>query len=96
MAFDDVDYGDEVDGDASHRQLDQRRLAQKDREAEELAETLRKRYHNQKKYDPDAMEDSGPMQMLMPGVNDPSIWGIKCKVGVLVVVRNRERKVADH
>ncbi|KAL8277289.1 hypothetical protein RQP46_010358 [Phenoliferia psychrophenolica] len=81
LAFDDVDYGDEVDGDASHRQLDQRRLAQKDREAEELAETLRKRYHNAKRYDPDAMEDWGPRQLLMPGVNDPSIWGIKCKIG---------------
>lgn len=79
LAFDDVDYGDEVDGDASHRQLDQRRLAQKDREAEELAETLRKRYHKNR-YDAETMEDWAPKALLMPGVNDPSIWGIKCKV----------------
>lgn len=79
MAFDDVDYGDEADGDASHRQLDQRRLAQKDKEAEALAENFRLKYHRDR-VDVEGMEDWAPKALLMPGVNDPSIWGIKCKV----------------
>ncbi|KAM0750817.1 transcription elongation factor Spt5 [Meredithblackwellia eburnea MCA 4105] len=79
MNFDDADYGD-LDGDASHRRLDQRRLAQKDREAEELAESFRTRYAH-RSYDAEAMEDWAPKALLMPSVNDPSIWGIKCKIG---------------
>ncbi|BGP33448.1 transcription elongation factor spt5 [Rhodotorula toruloides] len=74
------DGGGDFDGDASHRRLDRRRMAQRDREAAELAEALDARY-KRNKYSTSGAEDWAPKALLMPSVNDPSIWGIKCKIG---------------
>lgn len=76
MEDDGVDYGD---GDASHRLLDRRTNAAKDREAEELAASFRNRY-GKARYDTEGVEEWAPKALLMPGVNDASIWGLKCKV----------------
>lgn len=77
---DDADFAQgDFDGDASHRRLDRRRMAQKDREAAELAEELNQRYRRNK-YTTDGAEDWAPKAMLMPSEKDPRIWGIKCKV----------------
>ncbi|GAA6060688.1 hypothetical protein JCM10212_005070 [Sporobolomyces blumeae] len=76
---DDGDFGD-VDGDASHRRLDRRRMAQKDKEAAALAEELDARY-KKNKYKAGDSDDWAPQALLMPSVNDPSIWGVKCKIG---------------
>ncbi|GAA5969321.1 hypothetical protein JCM3765_001884 [Sporobolomyces pararoseus] len=76
---DDADFGD-TDGDASHRRLDRRRMAKKDQEAAALAEELDARY-KKSKYKAGDNDDWAPQALLMPSVNDPSIWGVKCKVG---------------
>ncbi|GAA5864685.1 hypothetical protein JCM8547_008270 [Rhodosporidiobolus lusitaniae] len=73
------DDGD-VDDDAVHRRLDQRRKMQRDKEAAQLAEELDARY-KKNRYTTEGAEDWAPKALLMPGVNDPSIWGIKCKIG---------------
>ncbi|BGP17756.1 hypothetical protein JCM10213_005338 [Rhodosporidiobolus nylandii] len=70
----------DMDSDAIHRRLDQRRKAQRDKEAAELAQELDARY-KKSRYTTDGAEDWAPKALLMPGVNDPSIWGIKCKIG---------------
>ncbi|GAA6025059.1 hypothetical protein JCM8202_002076 [Rhodotorula sphaerocarpa] len=79
-----ADAGDfaqgDFDGDASHRRLDRRRMAQKDQEALELAEELDERYRRHK-YTTDVGDDWAPKAMLMPSEKDPRIWGIKCKTG---------------
>ncbi|GAA5998472.1 uncharacterized protein JCM10292_002719 [Rhodotorula paludigena] len=79
-ADDDGDFGDEMDGDASHRRLDRKRLMQKDREAAELAAELDAKY-KRNQYSAEGAQDFAPKALLMPSVNDPSIWGIKCKIG---------------
>ncbi|GAA5888624.1 hypothetical protein JCM6882_009024 [Rhodosporidiobolus microsporus] len=73
------DEGD-IDSDALHRRLDQRRKMQRDKEAAQLAEELDARY-KKSRYTTDGAEDWAPKALLMPGVNDPSIWGVKCKIG---------------
>lgn len=59
--------------------MDRRANAQKDKEAAELAASYRDRY-GKARYDTEGAQDWAPKALLMPGVNDPSIWGIKCKV----------------
>lgn len=88
MEDDGVDYGD---GDASHRLLDRRTNAAKDREAEELAASFRNRY-GKARYDTEGVEEWAPKALLMPGVNDASIWGLKCKVRMnsLLIARTVE------
>ncbi|GAA6032088.1 hypothetical protein JCM8097_007064 [Rhodosporidiobolus ruineniae] len=74
------DEGD-IDSDAIHRRLDQRRKAQRDKEAAELAQELDARYKKSRYTTGEGGEGWAPKALLMPGVNDPSIWGIKCKIG---------------
>lgn len=54
-------------------------MAKRDKEAAELAASFEERYRKQN-YDAEAAEDWAPKALLMPGVNDPSIWGVRCKV----------------
>lgn len=68
-----------MDGDASHRLLDRRRMAKRDKEAAELAASFHDRY-GKANYDAEGAEEWAPKALLMPGVNDPSIWGVRCKV----------------
>lgn len=75
--YDDAD-GDDADGDASHRLLDRRRMAKVDKAAAEEAASFRERY--KQNYAVEASDDWAPKALLMPGVNDPSIWGVRCKV----------------
>ncbi|SCV70406.1 BQ2448_1800 [Microbotryum intermedium] len=70
----------DLDGDASHRLLDRRRMAKRDREAAELAASFRDRY-GKSNYIGEGDAEWAPKALLMPGVNDPSIWGVKCKIG---------------
>lgn len=84
------DAGDYADGDASHRLLDRRLNKAKDREAEELAASFVTRY-GKSKYDAEAgSEEWAPKALLMPGVNDASIWGLKCKVSPVALNAKRE------
>jgi len=54
-------------------------MAKKDQEAAALAEELDARY-KKNKYKAGDNDDWAPQALLMPSVNDPSIWGVKCKV----------------
>lgn len=69
-------------------------MAKKDREAAELAASFHTRY-GKTTYDQEGMEDWAPKALLMPGVNDPSIWGVRCKVNVVVVMIRRVGKLTS-
>jgi hypothetical protein len=69
------------DGDNSHRQLDRKTNAARNKAAAEEAADIEARYAKNK-YDNNESEDSAPKALLMPGVSDPSIWGVRCKVSL--------------
>lgn len=54
-------------------------MAARDREARAKAEELDARY-KRSRYTAETSEAFAPKALLMPSVNDPSIWGVKCKV----------------
>lgn len=65
--------------DRGHRELDMQRQREVDIDAEKEAERLRKKYgRNQAAAVNSAVT---PQSYLVPSVNDPSIWGVKCKPG---------------
>jgi transcription elongation factor SPT5 len=71
--------GTETD-DRRHRELDRRREMEASMDAERQAEALRERYGRRAAA---ALSDSVvvPKRLLLPGVDDPRIWGVKCKAG---------------
>jgi transcription elongation factor SPT5 len=74
---DDIDPRD----DRGHRDLDRQRQEITDKDAERLAEEFREKYGRSaaSRYRGDG---AGVAQrLLLPSVDDPSIWAIKCKVG---------------
>ena len=71
--------GAETD-DRRHRELDRRREMEASLDAEKQAQALKERYGRRGPM----TANSGalvPQNLLMPSVDDPSIWGIKCKPG---------------
>ncbi|KAF3918275.1 hypothetical protein ABW21_db0202635 [Orbilia brochopaga] len=66
--------------DRFHRELDRRNQANIAQDAETIAASYRDRYGRQKTR---LAEGSGitPKRLLLPSVNDPSIWAVKCKPG---------------
>jgi transcription elongation factor SPT5 len=77
----DLPAGGETD-DRRHRELDRRREMEASMDAEKQAEILRKRYAKTNRSGR-AMGDSAvvPKRLLLPSVDDPSIWAVKCKEG---------------
>jgi transcription elongation factor SPT5 len=77
----DLPAGGETD-DRRHRELDRRREMEASLDAEKQAEILRKRYAKNNRSGR-AMGDSAvvPKRLLLPSVDDPSIWAVKCKEG---------------
>src|SRR5579859_1565621 len=74
---DDIDVTD----DRQHRNLDRQRQEITDKDAERLAEEFREKYGRSaaSRYRGDG---AGVAQrLLLPSVDDPSIWAIKCKIG---------------
>jgi transcription elongation factor SPT5 len=67
--------------DATHREFDRRRDLEATLDAEKQAEILQKRYGKRKSAR--GMGDSAvvPQRLLLPSVDDPSIWGVRCKEG---------------
>lgn len=70
----------EREDDRRHRELDRRREMEASLDAERQAELFKSKYGRR--------QGTGlrtgsfvPQNLLMPDVNDPSIWGIKCKPG---------------
>ncbi|PQE32541.1 transcription elongation factor SPT5 protein [Rutstroemia sp. NJR-2017a WRK4] len=77
----DLPAGGETD-DRRHRELDRRREIEASLDAEKQAEILRQRYAN-KGRSGRAIGDSAvvPKRLLLPSVDDPSIWAVRCKEG---------------
>ena len=69
--------------DRLHRQYDRRRQEAEDQDAEVLAETLKQRYrktHTVYRGDT-AASGTVSQKLLMPSINDPSIYAIRCTPG---------------
>jgi len=66
--------------DRRHRELDRQRQLEASMDAEKQAAKFRERYGRRTTT---ALSNSSfvPQNLLMPDVNDPSIWGVKCKPG---------------
>ncbi|KAJ5734454.1 hypothetical protein N7493_003240 [Penicillium malachiteum] len=81
MHPDDLDAlpaGAETD-DRRHRQLDRQRELDATMDAEKQAQMLKERYGRNRAAATDALVV--PKRLLLPSVEDPSIWGARCKPG---------------
>ncbi|KAJ5579859.1 uncharacterized protein N7459_005844 [Penicillium hispanicum] len=81
MHPDDLDalpVGAETD-DRRHRQLDRQRELDATMDAEKQAQMLKERYGRNRAAATDALVV--PKRLLLPSVEDPSIWGCRCKPG---------------
>ncbi|KAH6877184.1 transcription initiation protein spt5 [Thelonectria olida] len=67
--------------DRRHRELDHRREMEASMDAEKQAEILRQRYGNRRSAR--GLGDAAvvPKRLLLPSVDDPSIWAVRCKEG---------------
>lgn len=75
---DELPVGD-VSDDRRHRELDRARQAQEDLDAEKAAALMRERYGRNRVSAVDAVVV--PQRLLLPSVEDPTIWGVRCKPG---------------
>ncbi|RJE24222.1 hypothetical protein PHISCL_03432 [Aspergillus sclerotialis] len=78
---DDLDalpVGAETD-DRRHRQLDRQRELEASMDAEKQAQMLKERYGRNRAAATGAVVV--PKRLLLPSVEDPSIWGVRCKAG---------------
>lgn len=65
--------------DRRHRQLDRQRELEASLDAEKQAQLLKERYGRNRMAASDAV--IVPKRLLLPSVDDPSIWGVRCKPG---------------
>ncbi|OTB02960.1 hypothetical protein M426DRAFT_322196 [Hypoxylon sp. CI-4A] len=70
-----------LDDDHRHRELDRQRDVLTQEDLERAAEGYVRKYGNRRPGR--AMGDSGivPQRLLLPSVDDPGIWGVRCKEG---------------
>ena len=73
----DLPAGAETD-DRGHRELDRQRERAQQMDAEKQAQLLKERY-GRSRTTTDAVVV--PKRLLLPSVDDPSIWGVRCKPG---------------
>ncbi|KAF7959129.1 hypothetical protein EAE96_002645 [Botrytis aclada] len=77
----DLPDGGETD-DRRHRDLDRRREMEASLDAEKQAEILRQRYANKGRSSRGTGDSAVvPKRLLLPSVDDPSIWAVRCKEG---------------
>lgn len=74
----DLPLGAETD-DRRHRELDRQRERDLQMDAEKQAKILNERYSSKRAQTSDAV--TVPQRLLLPSVDDPSIWGVKCRPG---------------
>ncbi|KAI4204757.1 MAG: hypothetical protein LQ348_001232 [Seirophora lacunosa] len=91
----DLPDGAETD-DRRHRELDRQRERLQQLDAEKEAERLRNLYGRSRTTTAKDV-NTMPKRLLLPGVDDPSIWGVKCKPGkerevVFSIVRRLEER----
>ncbi|RGP81620.1 transcription elongation factor spt5 [Fusarium longipes] len=70
-----------IDDDRRHRELDRRRDMDSSMDAEKQAEILRQRYGNRRSGKGFRDVSIVPKRLLLPSVDDPSIWAVRCKEG---------------
>ncbi|PFH58823.1 hypothetical protein XA68_13170 [Ophiocordyceps unilateralis] len=78
---DDVAESARLDDDRRHRELDRRREMEASMDAEKQAEILRQRYGNRRPAKGFGDSAVVPKRLLLPSVDDPSIWAVRCKEG---------------
>lgn len=66
---------------ADNQRLDRFRRQEEDTNAEAIAEELRQRYGRSARYAAQSDYAEVPQRLLMPSVEDPSLWGVPCKPG---------------
>lgn len=74
----DLPVGAETD-DRRHRELDRQREMDLRMDAEKQAKILNERYSSKRAQANDSV--TVPKRLLLPSVEDPSVWGVKCKPG---------------
>lgn len=87
-----------LDDDRRHRELDRRREMEASMDAEKQAEILRQRYGNRRPARGFGDSAVVPRRLLLPSVDDPSIWAVRCKEGkerevVLSVTKRIEERL---
>ena len=93
---DEIGESEQLHDDRRHRELDRRREMEASLDAEKQAEILRERYG--KRAPARGYGDSVivPKRLLLPSVEDPSIWAVRCKEGKeREVVFNIMRRVEE-
>ncbi|KEY65701.1 hypothetical protein S7711_07528 [Stachybotrys chartarum IBT 7711] len=78
---DDVAEAGRMDDDRRHRELDRRRDLESSLDAEKQAAILRQRYGNRRPNKGFGGSAVLPKRLLLPSVNDPGIWAVRCKEG---------------
>ncbi|EFQ31970.1 hypothetical protein CGRA01v4_13151 [Colletotrichum graminicola] len=78
---DDIAESGGLDDDRRHRELDRRREMEASMDAEKQAEILRQRYGNRRPNKGFGDSAVVPKRLLMPSVDDPTIWAVRCKEG---------------
>ncbi|KAH6667090.1 transcription elongation factor SPT5 [Plectosphaerella plurivora] len=78
---DDVADTERLNDDRRHRDLDRQRELAASMDAEKQAEILRQRYGNRRPARGFGDSVIVPKRLLMPSVDDPTIWAVRCKEG---------------
>ncbi|EAQ83405.1 hypothetical protein CHGG_09809 [Chaetomium globosum CBS 148.51] len=78
---DDIAESGHLDDDRRHRELDRRREIEASMDAEKQAEILRARYGKRAPARGYGEMTVVPKRLLLPSVDDPSIWAVRCKEG---------------
>lgn len=78
---DDEGESGRLDDDRRHRDLDRQREIEASMDAEKQAEILKQRYGYRKTGKGFGDSAVVPKRLLLPSVDDPSIWAVRCKEG---------------
>ncbi|KAK4095791.1 transcription elongation factor Spt5 [Parathielavia hyrcaniae] len=78
---DDIAESGRLDDDRRHRELDRRRELEASMDAEKQAEILRARYGKRAPARGYGEMAVVPKRLLLPSVDDPGIWAVRCKEG---------------
>jgi len=78
---DDIAESGHLDDDRRHRELDRRREIEASMDAEKQAEILRARYGKRAPARGYGEMTIVPKRLLLPSVDDPGIWAVRCKEG---------------
>ncbi|KAH8885793.1 transcription elongation factor Spt5 [Thozetella sp. PMI_491] len=78
---DDIADSGRLDDDRRHRELDRRREMEAGLDAEKEAENYRRKYGKRDRARGFGDTAVVPKRLLLPSVEDPSIWAVRCKEG---------------